>query len=148
MPTDTWLTHQSVKSDPTQVIERRRKISASDTRKSFMARNILGQSPYPISLCDGDLPLTQPGVSRILTDHRQGTSLLIRSSNGPANRGGYYFHVCLRNDGRVTLKDFSGVVISEMSIDELTRFINHATGRIFDEEMFQLSVSHINFRQD
>lgn len=113
-----------------------------------MAKNPLGGSPYPISLCDGDLPLTQQEVSRILTNHPQGTSLLVRSSAGPVNRGGYYFHICLRNDGRVTLKDFSGTIISQMSIAEVTRFINHATGRQFDEAMFQLSVSHINFRQD
>lgn len=69
----------------------------------------------------------------------RGASICITAKAGHRNRGGYFFHVRLTQDG-ISLRAFDrdSVLVLE-SEQQLVDFLNHATGRIYSEMMWNIS---------
>lgn len=115
-----------------------------------MAKNEIGQAPFsPVRLIDQDAPLTLAQLTKVLSTATDGVSLCIRYGSGPANRGGYFFHVKRSGAGnKWTLLDFERHEIASVSLDFLCRFINHCSGREFDYECLDFARNTINLRTD
>ena len=111
-----------------------------------MPKNIIGPSPYPIKVIDTDAPIRLEDLMKQMVDH-VGITLCVRSACGHEQRGGYFFHFCKSGDS-FELLDFGGRKIDIVDADKLLRFINHASGRLFDAEMLEYCQTVINFRQD
>ena len=78
---------------------------------------------------------------------QDGVSVCLVSKLGDDLRGGYFFHVRLLEDGFEFL-DFEGrryVLFPDAW--ECTTFINHVTGRVYDEEMW-VRCRQLNLRLD
>ncbi len=73
--------------------------------------------------------------------------MLLRREGGAAKRGGFFFHLASVDAG-VEFRDFGGEHIITLPTTEAVRLINHACGRIFDEEMLTLCQRAVNLRQD
>lgn len=64
-----------------------------------------------------------------------GFTIRVRTATGRPNRGGYLFHI-RASDKRFLILDYrKRVMWTSPSRKQLLRFINHAAGRQFDEEM-------------
>jgi hypothetical protein len=75
------------------------------------------------------------GIARL----EQGASLCITAETGDLNRGGYFFHVKSSEDG-IILRTFDrDNVLTLETQEELVEFLNHATGRVYSERMWDLS---------
>ena len=81
--------------------------------------------------------------------------LCVRSGTGNEHRGGYFFNTTVSKNGAcLIIHDFEGkdLVNDEdkvtFSFDEFIRFVNHASGRKFDREMYELCKSFLNFKED
>ncbi len=107
------------------------------------------QLPFPPLVCiDGDTVLDSATLLA-KASHRlkKGISICIRCKEGHPKRGGYFFHVKQAGD-LFTLYDFLSEPVAQMNdIDELLRFINHASGRQYDEKMWERS-QKMNLRSD
>jgi hypothetical protein len=111
-----------------------------------MARNVIGNAPFEVSTIDTDSPINEQQVRNALGS-KHGVSLCVRSASGPEKRGGYFFHIQVAG-ADFNLLDFEGHKIDCLVAPRLIRFINHASGRLFDSEMLTYSQSVINFRED
>jgi len=69
----------------------------------------------------------------------KGASICITAREGHLNRGGYFFHIRLTQVG-IALRAFDrdNVLVLE-SEQQLVDFLNHATGRIYSENMWNVS---------
>ncbi len=112
-----------------------------------MAKNVIGSSPFVVQTIDTDGPLVESQITKALGTKR-GMSLCVRTATGPHKRGGYFFHIRRSTSNCVTVLDFENTEVVELTFAELVRFVNHASGREFDEDMFQLCQTVINYRQD
>jgi hypothetical protein len=115
-----------------------------------MAKNEIGPAPFsPVYVIDQDAPLTAVQLARILNERPAGISFCVRYEAGPEGRGGYFFHVQRTGqEHEWTLFDFEKHPIAEMGEDFLCRFVNHCSGRIFDEDCFDFARNKINLRSD
>jgi hypothetical protein len=117
-----------------------------------MPRNVIGEAPFPpLVLFDDDRLFAADDLRRIAeTRGGNGISVCIRYSEGPEKRGGYFFHFRpLPDDGNsFTLFDFERRELGTFSTVQLVRFINHCTGRKFDEDAFILCQTVLNFLKD
>lgn len=111
-----------------------------------MPRNVIGEPPFPVKVLDTDNPVTWAEVNTLLGE-AEGVSLCIRSQNGPAKRGGYFFHF-QRVGTHFQIMDFERKPIDLLDADALVRLINHASGRQFDSEMLTYCQTVVNLRQD
>jgi hypothetical protein len=111
-----------------------------------MPRNVIGQTPFPLRVIDTDSPLSVEQVLGLFQGEDAAT-ILVRSVQGPARRGGYFFHA-ERSENLFQIFDFERNPIAKLDSDHLTRFINHASGRRFDDEMLLFCQSVVNFRLD
>lgn len=116
-----------------------------------MPKKPLGQAPFPPVLCfDEDREFTVADLVRILRERPDGVSLCIRYPAGPPERGGYFFHFCraLGEGQEYRLCDFEKTQIGTFSPEDLVSLINHCSGRRFDEGIFLLFQTQLNFRSD
>ena len=115
-----------------------------------MAENEIGPAPFPpVRLIDQDAPVTAAQLDEILQHAGAGVSLCVRYGKGHSNRGGYFFHARPSDDHRGwTLLDFERHAIAIVEADFLRRFINHCTGREFDNECFEFARNVVNLRSD
>lgn len=113
-----------------------------------MAFKKFGPVPYPpLSVVDRDEPIDEPWLTGQLDAMQGGLSLLLRSGAGANQRGGFFFHLSLSENG-VSFHDFSGIQLVSLPLAEATKLINHASGRAYDEGMLILCQRTINLRQD
>ena len=106
------------------------------------------QPQYPLVTIDTDLPICEEQVLNIL-ESRTGATLCVRSSQGHPKRGGYFFCISKgESEHLIKLETIEGVFIDTFSIPSLIKFINHASGRLFDEEMLSYCQQTVNFRAD
>lgn len=111
-----------------------------------MPKNVLGETPFPLRVIDTDSPLSLEQILGLFHGENAAT-ILVRSEHGPAKRGGYFFHT-ERSENLFQIFDFERNPIAKLSGDRLTRFINHASGRRFDDEMLLFCQSVVNFKLD
>jgi len=111
-----------------------------------MPRNVIGNTPFTLRVVDSDRPLSSAEISAQLHGQTSMT-LLVRSEAGPANRGGYFFHI-ERVETGYQIYDFEKSPVAILEAERLIRFINHTSGRQFDEEMLLFCQSVVNLRQD
>lgn len=106
------------------------------------------QPQYPLVTIDTDLPVSEEQVLNSLKG-RTGATLCIRSSQGHPKRGGYFFCISKNEtEHLINLETIEGVFIGTFSMSSLIRFINHASGRVFDEVMLSYCQQTVNFRVD
>ena len=105
--------------------------------------------PFPPLVCiDRNSALDSAGLlAKASRRLKSGISICIRSAAGHPKRGGYFFHV--RQEGNAfAVHDFLSVQVAIFNdINELLRFINHASGRQYDEDMWEQS-QKMNLRSD
>lgn len=76
-----------------------------------------------------------------------GVSICIVSERGAPNRGGYFFHLA-RVSGCISFSTFDREnVISFTDTGKCAAFINHVTGRKYDEEMWK-ECQRLNLKAD
>jgi len=71
-----------------------------------------------------------------------GVSICVRTDRGSAERGGYLFHYT-EEDDRILVKYFSFNTEDQTKFndwDEFGRFVEHAIGEEWDEEMYKRSL--------
>ena len=104
------------------------------------------QPKYPLIIIDSDSPISVEQLISAFADS-DSITLCMRSSEGHPKRGGYFF--CLtKSADTYSLETVEGVYIDSFSVDTLARFVNHASGRLFDREMLSYCQNTINFRVD
>ena len=116
-----------------------------------MPRNLIGALPFPpLVVFDEDRPFAIDDLQRIMNDRTDGVSICIRYPEGPAKRGGYFFHFKPTSDAmdHYTMYDFEKRPVASFSPDSLVKFIDHCTGRRFDQESFDLCQTELNFLKD
>ena len=116
-----------------------------------MPRNLIGDPPFaPVLLFDENRDFTVDDLYCIARERPNGVSICIRYPEGPPKRGGYFFHVVptSNQDEKFNLYDFESRLITEFTSEALTKFINHCTGRRFDEPVFTLCQTDLNFLKD
>lgn len=113
-----------------------------------MAFRKFGPVPYPpLSVVDRDEPIDEVWLAAQLVAAQGSLSLLLRSSDGASQRGGFFFHISWSENG-VSFHDFSGAHLVSLPANGAAKLINHAAGRSYDEEMLILCQRTINLRQD
>jgi len=116
-----------------------------------MPRNVIGDPPFaPVLLFDEGRDFTLNDLRRITKKRPRGISLCIRYHGGPEKRGGYFFHFAPKR-GRADefeVYDFEKCPLKNFSAADLVVFINHCTGRKFDEASFILCQTELNFSKD
>lgn len=111
-------------------------------------KNASTQPRFNIEKLDLASPLTEDYLSRLLHG-KCGVTLLVRSADGEKRRGGYFFCIVPKEDGKFTLETMAQEQVDyDFTLNELTRFVNHASGLRFDDAMLRLCQNHINFRTD
>lgn len=79
---------------------------------------------------------------------RRGVSLCLISPSGPQDRGGYFFHVRSEDDHQFVFSTFDRRdVCTVVGTAQCAAFINHVSGRRYDEAMWLLS-QRVNLRND
>lgn len=106
----------------------------------------IGPTPFPLKLVDSDKSISDIEIERLVSNS-EGCSLCVRALEGDNNRGGYFFHI-KKTDSQFGIYDFNGVWIANVTLAFLARFINHASGRIFDPEVLVFCQTIVNLKQD
>ena len=113
-----------------------------------MAKNTIGSAPFsPVVILDKNGPLTALDLQGIIRKRVDGLSVCLRYENGPAKRGGYFFHIIppAESSRFYTLIDFERKQLASFEFESLLRFVNHCTGRAFDQKSFDLCATELNF---
>lgn len=105
------------------------------------------QPRFKVTKVDTGNPLSESQLLQLF-DGKSGITLLVRSAQGERKRGGYFFCIAKSDDGTFALETMEQVYVSNFTIGDLTRFVNHASGLRFDEAMLQYCQNSINFRTD
>jgi hypothetical protein len=115
-----------------------------------MSRTIIGKTPYPLVIIDTDESIKIERIKAVLKNTSEGVSICVRSLNGHPKRGGYFFHIqkIKREYDKAILKTFDNKTVGTLTLEVITRLINHASGIKFDDEMFIFCQNNINFKQD
>ncbi len=117
----------------------------------IMAKNTIGPAPFPpVVTIDKDASLTATDLRTVMHQRDGGVSVCVRYAAGHEKRGGYFFHIrppAIGQD-RFSLFDFEKRHLVDLEFDQLLRFINHSTGRIFDQATFDLCATELNFLTD
>lgn len=103
---------------------------------------------------DSDDPITKNDLITSIGD-KKGVTLCIRTKTGNEKRGGYFFSIEV-NEDKITVKTFDGEQLMHdsdckcvgFSFEEFTEFVNHVSGRIYSEKMFELCTNRLNFKTD
>jgi hypothetical protein len=116
-----------------------------------MPRNIIGKPPFPpVLLFDEDRDFILNDLLCIARERPRGVSICIRYPEGPPKRGGYFFHFAPRSDRGTEFEvyDFEKRPVKQFTAESLVKFINHCTGRKFDEPSLILCQTELNFMKD
>ena|ERR1700720_459492 len=116
-----------------------------------MPRNTIGDPPFPpVVVIDTKDLFTLSDLEQVVAQRPKGASICIRYADGPIERGGYFFHFCLAKQPpqHLSLYDFEKRHVVDLSPEALVAFINHCTGRKFDEASFVLCQTELNFLKD
>ena len=116
-----------------------------------MPRNLIGNPPFrPVLLFDEGRDFTLDDLRRITAMRPRGVSICIRYPEGPPKRGGYFFHFAPSPSRaeEFSICDFEKRPVASFAPLALVAFINHCTGRKFDELSFLLCQTELNFLKD
>ena len=116
-----------------------------------MPRNVLGKLPFPpVILFDEDRAIALDDLIHIARIRPNGASVCIRYPRGPQKRGGYFFHFVPDSDQEAVFEvyDFEKRLVKQFDAESLVKFINHCTGRKFNEDSFNLCQTELNFLKD
>jgi hypothetical protein len=115
-----------------------------------MPKNVIGDPPFPpVKVLNKNDLFTRDDLDKILSERPKGVTVCLRYENGPPTRGGYFFHFAPSKDaGRITIYDFEKRPVKDFSPETLVAFINHCSGRRFDEPSFILCQTELNFLKD
>lgn len=104
----------------------------------------------PVVSIDTDTPIVEDQVVNIFKKYPKGVTLCIRSSEGHANRGGYFFHVLPVDDdlSKCELYNIEKTLVATLAVKYIILFINHCSGLDFNEWAFQFCQAVVNFRLD
>lgn len=103
----------------------------------------------PLRKIATDAPITEKQLAELLVASPAGVSLCVRSATGHDNRGGYFFHFrSVPNQTAIEIVNFEGIYALKLDHSDLARFVNHCSGLGFDQGMFDLCQSVVNFRLD
>ncbi len=105
------------------------------------------QPRFPVVTLDADGPISAGQMAPLL-EGAPGVTLCVRSAQGHASRGGYFFCVSKEAPTAYRVETVEGDYVASFDPSALLRFINHATGRLFDAEMLEICQNRINFRED
>ena len=104
--------------------------------------------PYPplvIVACNG--PLSDRRLGVLVADRPKGLSICLQTEDGHPQRGGFFFHIAKSTNGFV-FRTFDREDVARFdSLAHCVRFINHVSGREYDEAMWRLS-QKVNLRTD
>ncbi len=109
--------------------------------------DLINQPKYRVMTIDTDNPISQEQLMDILNRHN-GVTLCVRSRLGHPNRGGHFFCISFNENREVVLETMEQVYVDTFSVPDCIRFINHACGLRFDQEMQLYCQNSINFRDD
>ena len=109
--------------------------------------DMIKQPRFPLITIDTNTPINQEQFMNLF-DTDDGITLCIRSKNGHEKRGGYYFCIYKNNDNCFSLETMEQVLVRDFSQNDIIKFINHASGLCFDEEILQYCQNEVNFRAD
>lgn len=76
----------------------------------------------------------------------EGISMLLRKKGKAPNRGGYFFHFKKSANYSYDFFDFEGNFITNTKY--ILELINHISGSIYSEEMYEICQKQINLRND
>jgi hypothetical protein len=115
-----------------------------------MPRHLDGLPFPPLLQFNENRDFTIGDLTQFANQRPQGVSISVRYSQGPANRGGYFFHFRQTSPEATEfqLYDFEHRPLKVLSPQSIVAFINHCTGRRFDEPSFILCQNELNFQQD
>lgn len=114
-----------------------------------MARNTIGPAPFGVYSIESDGPLLLAQITQAVHQSGGSASLCVRSTTGHPDRGGYFFHIERIEDGQsFRIYDFERHPVATLEAQELLRFINHVSGRQFDEQMLVFCQQTVNIRLD
>ena len=105
--------------------------------------------PYPpLVLITSDGPICWPDIERLAENRLDlGVSFCLQTRHGHERRGGYFFHIRRTNE-RFVFRTFDReAVCSFPSGDECAAFVNHVSGRKYDERMWGVA-QRVNLRTD
>ena len=109
--------------------------------------NLQQQPHYPIKTIDTDEVIKSTQLTSLFAND-EGITLCVRSEKGHENRGGYYFCILKQSEESYLLETIEGVEIDTFDLSTLVAFINHASGKKFNEELLDYCQNSINFRND
>ena len=99
----------------------------------------------PVAI-DNSGEITRREVEAALEGRDRGVTLSVRDREDAANRGGYLFSIRLTETGAVQLLTYTRKeAYTFAGLDGFVRFVNHASGRKYDPEMWAIS-QEINLR--
>ncbi len=116
-----------------------------------MPKNELDGLPFPpLVKVESSEPIKSDVLAEIIDQRPSGVSICVRSTEGHEERGGYFFHVRLKDatSNSYDIFNFEKISVLNLSLPHLTNFINHCAGLAFDEDSFQLCQTVVNFRLD
>lgn len=107
------------------------------------------QLPYPpLVVIESDGPITWDDLySRIHGRLEEGVSVCLITSHGRENRGGYFFHM-KGSPERIEFSTFDRTSVCSLpGGTSCALFINHVSGREFNQEMWEVC-EKVNLRSD
>lgn len=108
--------------------------------------NLSHQPRYPLVTLDTNEPITIEQISAILNEY-ENVTLCIRREEGHPDRGGHFFCIHSEN-GTVLLETMEQDYVDSFSLEDFVRFINHASGLLFDRDMQLYCQNSLNLRVD
>ena len=109
---------------------------------------LIGKLPFePLVTVDSNSPVSPSLISEISDKRQSGVSICVRSEDGHAKRGGYFFHF-KRDADKYILVSAMGESLIQLNLDQLVDLINHCSGRMYSDEIFRLFQSKLNFKSD
>lgn len=105
------------------------------------------QPKYNIITIDTDKSISQEQLMEIL-NRQNGVTLCVRSRLGHPKRGGHFFCLFYNENQEIILETMEQVYVDTFSVPDCIRFINHACGLQFDQDMQLYCQNSLNFRDD
>ena len=112
-----------------------------------MAKDTIGPTPFGLITFDCDNLFSEQNLTSLFIDKNE-VSVCCRTETGPENRGGYFFHIKKYNDNSFGFFDFKNNEIDILDKTTMISFINHVSGRSFDNNILEYCQSFVNFRRD
>jgi len=105
--------------------------------------------PYPpLRIIESDKEISWESLYKNIKDKiDKGVSICIVSEKGEEDRGGYFFHFKRIKDGIAFTNFDKSIQFIVKDENQALKLINHASGRKYDEEMWELC-QKVNLRTD